>query len=175
MEDTDRIAWVDQRGKTMKSEKREMERILWIDAAKGVGAILVLAGHLPFIPLFVKAWIYSFHMPLFFWLSGYTFHNRNDMHIGEFMKDKGDRLLVPYIFFATIYVCEQFLLEVLAALKNGTSIGYSVYAKKAVGILLSLRGTEYYAGYWFIPCFFVAIIMMYGICRTTHGGGVLQL
>ena len=43
-------------------------RIGWVDTAKGIGLLLVIIGHLP-IPL-VPVWIYTFHMPLFFFLSG---------------------------------------------------------------------------------------------------------
>ncbi|MBC1212116.1 acyltransferase family protein [Listeria booriae] len=58
------------------------ERITWIDYAKGIGIILVVYGHvlrgvfeagldIP-IKLFTyeDSFIYSFHMPLFFFLSG---------------------------------------------------------------------------------------------------------
>lgn len=42
----------------------------WVDLAKGVGIILVIAGHAccPEIP---HAFIYAFHMPLFFFFRGF--------------------------------------------------------------------------------------------------------
>ena len=46
-------------------------RIGWIDTAKGIGLLCVILGHLS-IPL-VDAWVYFFHMPLFFFLSGVVF------------------------------------------------------------------------------------------------------
>ena len=48
----------------------------WIDLAKGIGIILVLIGHSKFLPITLKNYIYSFHMPLFFILSGYVFSNK---------------------------------------------------------------------------------------------------
>ena len=49
------------------------KRIEYLDIAKGVGILLVVLGHNDFevISLFVQRLIYSFHMPLFFFLSGY--------------------------------------------------------------------------------------------------------
>lgn len=57
----------------------------WPDIAKGIGILLVVYGHvargiekagLPIDPVFFKtvdALIYAFHMPLFFFVSGYLF------------------------------------------------------------------------------------------------------
>ena len=47
-------------------------RLEWIDKAKGIGIILVILGH-TICPPNIKFWLYSFHMPLFFFLSGYVF------------------------------------------------------------------------------------------------------
>lgn len=44
----------------------------WIDVLKGIGIILVVIGHTSMENPLVK-WIYVFHMPLFFALSGYMF------------------------------------------------------------------------------------------------------
>ncbi len=46
-------------------------RILWIDFTKAVVMLLVIIGHSS-LPNFLRGALYSFHMPLFFLLSGYT-------------------------------------------------------------------------------------------------------
>lgn len=46
------------------------ERLLYFDIAKGLGIILVIVGH-NMIPHWFFNWIFSFHMPLFFIISGY--------------------------------------------------------------------------------------------------------
>ena len=53
-------------------------RILWVDAARGIGMMLVVLGHAISDttmdnPLLSRLFyfIYSFHMPLFFFISGY--------------------------------------------------------------------------------------------------------
>ncbi|MCV3214943.1 acyltransferase family protein [Plectonema radiosum NIES-515] len=58
------------------------ERLHWVDYAKGIGIFLVVVGHIlrglvnssileeSKLLLFVDRWIYGFHMPLFFFISG---------------------------------------------------------------------------------------------------------
>ena len=48
-------------------------RVRWIDMVKGFGIFLMVIGHASGLPENIKLWIYGFHMPLFFILSGYTY------------------------------------------------------------------------------------------------------
>lgn len=53
-------------------------RKLWLDLAKGISFLLVIVGHtlsnsVPGVQQWLWIWIYSFHMPLFFFLGGVTF------------------------------------------------------------------------------------------------------
>lgn len=71
----------------------EKKRIDWIDMAKGYGILLVILGHLSLGK--IMTWIYTFHMPLFFFLSGYVFSAKKDF--GNFLKSKCRSLLIPYL------------------------------------------------------------------------------
>ena len=77
------------------------------------GILLVVLGHSGFEEPIIKqelsglhSWIYSFHMPLFFMISGYLFSltNKNfvDIKPAKFMQKKVLRLLVPYLTIGTI-------------------------------------------------------------------------
>lgn len=55
--------------------------------------------------------IYIFHMPLFFFLSGYV-HN-NGVSMGGFALKKAKSLLYPYYVIGTIYILHNTLLDVL--------------------------------------------------------------
>ena len=46
-------------------------RIVWIDQLRAVAFLLVIIGH-TYVNADVKSVIYSFHMPLFFMISGLT-------------------------------------------------------------------------------------------------------
>jgi fucose 4-O-acetylase-like acetyltransferase len=48
-------------------------RLAYVDIAKGVAMLLVIIGHCSYSEKILVGWLYSFHMPLFFALSGFTF------------------------------------------------------------------------------------------------------
>ena len=47
---------------------RVSKRIEWIDVAKGICIVLMVVGHTR-LPLIISNWIWSFHMPFFFFIS----------------------------------------------------------------------------------------------------------
>lgn len=51
-------------------QANEKTRIAWIDIVRGIGIFLVIMGH-TYRSNQVLNWIVSFHMPLFFILSGW--------------------------------------------------------------------------------------------------------
>ena len=57
-------------------EKKHYESI---DIAKGIGILLVVFGHLTVGKQNVYSFIYSFHMPLFFLLSGLFSSNKDSL------------------------------------------------------------------------------------------------
>lgn len=74
-------------------------RINWIDQAKGIGILLVVIGHMA-IPLKLSIIIFSFHMPLFFFISGFLFNEKK--YASDFktiMIFKFSTLIWPFITF----------------------------------------------------------------------------
>ncbi len=68
-------------------------RIRYFDIAKGIAILLVIMGHSVRIEV-VSHFIFSFHMPLFFLISGFFFKKRPQEIC---IKINAKRLLVPYI------------------------------------------------------------------------------
>ena len=66
--------------------KTAAQRIAWIDWAKAIGILLVLWGQ----------WIYSFHIPLFFFISGYLAKNSYQLPFKAFAKKYARSLVIPY-------------------------------------------------------------------------------
>lgn len=60
------------------------KRIEWVDIAKGIAIILVCLGHGQ-TSLYVKKWLYSFHLPLFLFLAGYITVNTDYCDITDFL------------------------------------------------------------------------------------------
>jgi polysaccharide biosynthesis protein PslL len=81
-----------------------LNRNLTVDVAKGIGIILVVLGH-NWIVLHEKndlfRVIFSFHVPLFFFISGLFLKDREG--IKDFLISKSDSLLKPY-FVVLIFI-----------------------------------------------------------------------
>lgn len=80
------------------------DRIDWIDTLKGIGIIFVVIGH-GYSGAHPKmlAYIFSFHMPLFFFVAGYLFQNRPYAEFGPFFLRKLQTRIVPYVMFSLTY------------------------------------------------------------------------
>lgn len=76
--------------------EKQHNRSLTIDTFRGIGILLVVLGHTAGLPTSLHNYIYSFHMPAFFILSGYLFNpNKIDTNAFNFIKAKFYRLIVP--------------------------------------------------------------------------------
>lgn len=93
----------------MKAEKR----LVYVDIAKGIGIILVVIGHL--LPDYndFKAFIYSFHMPLFFILSGLTLKMDKNANL-QFVVKKQSKIAKQYIMYSLIFVIYDIVVKTLA-------------------------------------------------------------
>ncbi|MCM1180019.1 MAG: acyltransferase family protein [Clostridium sp.] len=126
-------------------------RIEYIDIAKAMAIFLVLIGHTVDSDTIWKNVLYSFHMPLFFLLSGMVI-NREKNYKTEFewvssLQKKFFKLLLPYLIWGCIYA--EFSFKNLLFIIYGTR-----ETLIAAGSLTSL---------WFIPVYFLASVMIEGI------------
>lgn len=91
-------------------------RIEWVDLAKGFGIILVVLGHVIrgltnsniWIPSatshFIDGWIYAFHMPLFFFLSGLFLTRSTRKTLATFVTEKLSTIAYPYFVWSVITI-----------------------------------------------------------------------
>lgn len=84
------------------------KRLDWIDIAKGIAIILVIVGHTVPNPSPLRHAIFSFHMPVFFILAGYTFRPKPWR---ELLSGSVSRLLVPYVVLALAWQVPTFLMS----------------------------------------------------------------
>lgn len=112
----------------------KQNRLPYIDALKGLGIVLVIIGHMD-APLIIRNSIYSFHMPLFFALSGLVFCT-NSSSLKKFCIKKAKQLLYPYCIFGLLFILfEQiicgfsvkFLIKQIIALLYGNYIWENNY------------------------------------------------
>lgn len=129
-----------------KSEIKENGRIKWISIFKGILIILMVIGHTNTI---FKNIIYSFHIPVFFMISGYLFKETNENFV-EFTKRKFKSLMVPFVQIVLVTT----LISVIAS-KN-TNIFYNqeinfnlIYYFLRYFVTSDLAGAT-----WFLPTLF---------------------
>lgn len=84
-----------------------MDRIEWIDMAKGYGIICVIIGHITTPGITV--WIYTFHIPLFFYISGYLLHSHYNMR--DFLKRKVKSLIIPYFCLSILVIIHELIFN----------------------------------------------------------------
>ncbi len=85
----------------------QRKRLDYFDVAKGIGACLVVLGHLPeAVDIHFRTWIFSFHMPLFFIISGMLLSYKKDVDKNFLLliKKRARTILIPYVSFSIIYM-----------------------------------------------------------------------
>lgn len=76
-------------------------RIKTIDIAKGLGILLVVTGHSMQTGSYPMRVIFTFHMPLFFFLSGFCY-NQYKYTFGTLLKARVRQLFVPLLLFSAL-------------------------------------------------------------------------
>lgn len=117
------------------------ERSLWIDLARTAGIFLIVFSHTEQGD-FTDAFLWTFHVPLFFFLSGYLARPQAP---GAFLSGLGRKLLLPYL---AIYLVTTVLT---AAIRRDVDLSW--FARTLAG---AVYGTHSYADFvnaalWFLP------------------------
>ena len=129
-------------------------RLEYFDIYRGFGILLMVMGHIGFGNAFIH-YIHSFHMPLFFLVSGYFTNPEKENKILHFLLHISRTILVPYLFFATIcqplhyiytqeYSFKYFLLSLVTSNHNRIDVA---------------------GAYWFLLCLFSCKILFWSVLK----------
>lgn len=143
---------------------KEKQRIEYIDALKGFAIFFVLWGHsvqylkndYDFLHNPVFEFIYSFHMSLFFMISGFFFHSSLRLNFKEFLHKKSIQLLLPCLVWATLY----YLVTTLTAILNGDEFSFS-YFFEVLKLIVRPGGWS-----WFLRELFISYFIVYVFLKT---------
>lgn len=140
-------------------DSRSRQRLGWLDAAKGIGIFLVVAGHaLPLDGLAAKI-IWAFHMPLFFFLSGVTAKAWRP-GAGPAAARGLKRLVIPYLSFSTIAI----VLWLCSTGKIGSDSAWATaLAQMAYGVAGPQERMPYDVPLWFFTCLVSVRVLFYAI------------
>lgn len=131
-----------------------LHRIKWIDTWKGIAIILVVLGHT--IDSTAK-YIFWFHMPLFFFISGYLYKKKSNY--SDFFKKKFLYLIIPYVSFLIFFTILVYFPSIVSILqKPGSSKLSEIIIFTTSIILKQIYGganlQAWFGVFWFITCLF---------------------
>ena len=84
----------------MKVEEFKVKRINIIDALKFMGIFAIFMGHYGDSAGRIYTFVFMYHVPLFFFISGCTASISRDRDIKEYLFDKAEKLFIPWLVFA---------------------------------------------------------------------------
>ena len=146
------------------------DRLGYIDVAKGIGILCVMLGH--FGIQAIDKVVFTFHMPLFFLISGY-FINDN-VSIWEFVKRKISRLLVPY-YVTGVSICFLLILaDIVRGLWNQIPIDFwNIIIAILYGSCLDVTKQIHGIGaIWFLWALFWSTLMVRIFCKLKWRGAI---
>lgn len=129
------------------------ERIRWIDVAKFFGIFSIYVGHFGAAAGNAYNFVFSFHVPLFFFLAGCTETLSREKHLGRYVWKKVKAVLLPFFMFVVLslllftFMYQEFtLMDVLINLYWGMVKG-------------AIRNQFFAGSIWFLSCYFVVVVL----------------
>lgn len=147
----------------MTDSRVQVGRVAWVDICKALGIFLVLIGHtLRDVEGVVV--IYSFHMPLFFFLSGLVF-NKDKFDTFSFFKSRFNSLILPYVFFYLATLAYYIICE-----SRFRSLELTFWQQIA-GMFVGSQMNEWMSHngiLWFLPCLFIVESIVFIISKIQN-------
>lgn len=144
-----------------------------IDNLYALGTVLVVFGHShssdwsSFSGTILEAaisFIYTFHMPLFFFIAGFLFMNSSSLErIGykQWIKQKAKRLLIPYVVLSAVALIPKYYVE------NQTFTGFASCLIKAIFV----PRVGVWGHFWFLPVL-ILVYLLFGLGKSLTDGQV---
>lgn len=145
---------------TIRNNNKQRNPIL--DIAKGIGIILVVVGHCLEIHSRVGCFIWSFHMPLFFIISGLCFDEDRHKEICPFVYKRFKTLILPALIFTLIYLI----------------VGYVLRLPNESKCINGLKWEGFPGAMWFLVVLFLTEVLYsitYGLLSDRHKWGGYSL
>lgn len=122
-----------------------------LDILRGGGILLMIIAHVS-LPFNLNRIIFSFHMPLFFLLSGYLY---KDADIKVLFKKYVSRLLLPYLVTCLI-------IWLLKSLEGEYNWGWSIIMANGSRPVFGLN--QLHVGpLWYLVSFFLSIFIIHSL------------
>jgi len=164
---------------TGMGDQDAVQRQGWIDTLKGIAIFLVVVGHVNANGGLIKNTIYAFHMPLFFFLSGFLLVPGRYAEFAAFIKRRISTRLVPYLFFYALstvlflvflQVYMNFVAQagVLDLTRLGARLRDTVIALFMANGEWLAKANRNTTTLWFLPCLFVTETAFFFLVRAVR-------
>ncbi|MBT9566925.1 MAG: acyltransferase family protein [Thiobacillus sp.] len=138
-----------------------MKRLVHVDTMKALGIVLVVVGHAPGLDATLKHVIYSFHMPLFFFISGLLLsENKLFMPTRAYVASLWRGLGTPYVFFFIVSYIYWLPTHELAA--SAEKYAGMSWWEPLLGVVIG-NGDALYVNVvlWFFTCLISTSLLFY--------------
>ena len=148
-----------------------------ISIAKAIGIILMVIGHAG-CPDFLHNLIYQFHIPLFFFFSGFCFKDKYLSDLRTYASRRVTGIYLPYVKYAILFLLFHnvfYELNIYNGVYGYNGVPSSIYTFQDVlsrffKITTAMAGEEQLlGGYWFMKILFLASFAGYFFCKLLKG------
>lgn len=140
------------------------ERITWIDQLKGFAFFTVILGHTAINQTF-RSWIYSFHMPLFLMMTGFTLNIEKyyQSDFRDFFSKNVKRMILPYVWCELICILPRIIDARLTAQPiNFKRLLFGIFASNS-----RLFPMPSMPGYYII-LLFLSLLLLWALIKVTN-------
>lgn len=135
-----------------------MNRIVWLDYGKAVAIYLVVLAHTA-LNKSAEEFIYTFHMPFFFFASGFLFSFEKYPSYRQFAKRRFRQLIIPYIIINIL----TYLFWILISSKVGSDANETTafYEPIIATFLADAKEMKHNVPLWFLVALFMVENLYY--------------
>ena len=143
-------------------------RIVWIDQIKGIAFFFVILGHLSLEPTF-KSWVFSFHMPVFFFATGCTYNIDKILRtpFKDYLLKLSKRLLIPYVWMQLLSVVLRYIELARIRHKPVPLVTYLLGIFVGDSNLMNAPSNPLY----FVLLLFLAELVLFLLVKLSQGDG----
>ena len=138
---------------------RMKNRVGYFDIAKGIGIILVVIAHIEYMPLGLREYIVTFHMPAFFVISGMLMNltRERERPVGDLFRKKLKTIMLPYLVFSVIFP----VIDMIRYAIDGKDIFWTFRQDMIAGI--TMTGVSVL---WFLPALFFSELIVLALVKN---------
>ncbi len=150
----------------MQNIKKELK---YMNVAKAIGIILIIIGHSfsqeSLSP--IRSFVYLFHVPFFFIISGYFFNVKYIENPIILIKKRIKSLWLPFFLWSILFILLHNIFFNIFVYSDEISFSgffvpyYSIFTilKNIIKSFLFLETEQLLGGFWFLPCLFFTTVL----------------